>query len=135
MTQAAREERLRVLLVEDDEETASALSTLLTFFGHDVWVAHSATEGAALAEQLKPDCAVIDVGLPDTSGYDLARRIHNSSWGKRVRMIAVTGWPLRAGRMPPGSECFVARLEKPLSVSKLCDALVAEPVCEDDLHR
>jgi two-component system CheB/CheR fusion protein len=82
----------RVLIADDNQDGAESLSMLLQLSGHEVHLAHSGADALTVAEQLRPDVAVLDIGMPDMSGYDVAQRIRKEPWGQQITLIALTGW-------------------------------------------
>jgi CheY-like chemotaxis protein len=69
------------------------LASVLQFWGFEVRTAHTAQAALALAAEWRPDAAVLDIGLPNASGNDLARRrLRHQPWGRDMLMVAVTGW-------------------------------------------
>jgi two-component system CheB/CheR fusion protein len=82
----------RVLIADDSRDGAETLSMLLEMSGHEVHQAHSGAEALERAKQVRPDVAVLDIGMPELSGYDVAKRIRLEPWGKQMILIALTGW-------------------------------------------
>ena len=69
------------------------LASVLQFWGFEVRTAHTAQAALALVAEWRPDAAVLDIGLPNASGNDLARRrLRHQPWGRDMLMVAVTGW-------------------------------------------
>ena len=65
---------------------------LLELAGHEVRVAHSGETALSLAQAFRPDTALLDIGMPDLSGYEVARQLRREPWGIGIRLIALTGW-------------------------------------------
>jgi PAS domain S-box-containing protein len=84
--------RRRILVVDDNEDAANSLATLLRFKGHDVRTAYDGISAVDVAALYQPDVILLDVGLPRLNGFDAARRIRESEHGKDVILIALTGW-------------------------------------------
>jgi CheY-like chemotaxis protein len=84
-------ETLRVLVVEDDRDTAETLRTLLDLCGYCVVVAHTSQQGIEAATRLEPHIVLCDIGLPDAEGYVVGSVLRQTSYGAGARMIAVTG--------------------------------------------
>jgi CheY-like chemotaxis protein len=84
--------RTKVLVADDNRDAADTLGLLLEFAGHDVIVAHSGTEALELGRLRRPDVFILDIGMPDISGYDVARAIRTQAWGKSAYLLAITGW-------------------------------------------
>lgn len=116
---------LRVLLAEDHEDTAYAVSRLLCRYGADVTHAPTLAAALRLAGALTFDVLISDVGLPDGSGHDLLRQIH-AQHGLRqagLRSIAVSGYGMEDDLRKSKEAGFDAHLVKPLAFPQLLDAL------------
>ncbi|MEZ5287252.1 MAG: ATP-binding protein [Vicinamibacterales bacterium] len=103
----------RVLVVDDNADAASLLATLLELHGHRVWVEHRAETALLTATRVTPDVALLDIGLPDISGYDLARRLRQEASTCHMRLVAVTGFGQAADRTRARDAGFDAHLTKP----------------------
>nr|WKF61599.1 Sensor histidine kinase TmoS [Paraburkholderia busanensis] len=82
----------RVLVVDDNRDAADSLSMLLTLQGHTTEVAYSGDEALLRAQTFRPDVALLDIGLPGMSGYELAQRFRATPGLDAVRLVAVTGY-------------------------------------------
>ncbi len=82
----------RVLIADDNRDAAEMLEMFLTSLGHEVHLAHSGTEAIEAAQRWVPQVAVLDIGMPDLDGYEVAKRIRLEPWGHRINLIALTGW-------------------------------------------
>lgn len=82
----------RVLIADDNQDAAVSLSMLMEMQGHTVFVAFGGEQALALAEKERPDVLVLDIGMPELDGYAVARRIRQCSWGRRIKLIAATGY-------------------------------------------
>jgi len=82
----------RVLIADDNRDAAETLGMFLNLSGHEVHLAHSGAEALEATKQLRPDVAVLDIGMPDLSGYEVANRIRREPWGTQITLIALTGW-------------------------------------------
>ena len=118
--------RTRVLVADDSVDTAESLGRVLSMRGHEVHIAHDGSQAFAMAGALRPDIAVLDIGLPGMNGYDLARAIRNEPWGRTITLIAVTGWGQLNDRRRSGKAGFDHHLVKPVEPSALID-LLAKP--------
>jgi PAS domain S-box-containing protein len=83
---------LRVLVVDDNRDSAESLSLLLQMVGNDVSSAYDGEEALQMASTLKPDVVLLDIGLPKLNGYDVARQIRLEPWGSSAMLVAITGW-------------------------------------------
>jgi PAS domain S-box-containing protein len=83
---------LKVLVVDDNRDAADACASLLELSGHHVQTAYTGRHALELAGTFRPHAVLLDIGLPDFNGYELATKIRASPWGRGVMLIAVTGW-------------------------------------------
>jgi PAS domain S-box-containing protein len=84
--------RGRIMVVDDNRDAASSLAMVLRSSGHTVMTAYSGEEALELLEREKPDAIVLDIGMPQMNGYEVARRIRQSGAGQSVLLVALTGW-------------------------------------------
>jgi CheY-like chemotaxis protein len=116
-----------VLIVEDDDDSREMLGELVTAFGHRAVLADSAAEALARARDQKPDLALIDIGLPEVDGCQLARLLRQvmlETPELRTRLVALTGYSDGAMRETAGSAGFDAYVVKPIMPEAL-EALLA----------
>lgn len=116
-------EVLRVLVVDDNADAADSLAGLLRLRGHEIRVAYSGAKAIALAQVFQPDLAFLDIGMPDMSGYDVARRLRQVPGLERMMMTALTGWGTDVDRARSADVGFDEHLIKPLTSASL-DALL-----------
>jgi PAS domain S-box-containing protein len=107
--------RLRVIVVDDNRDAADLCAVLLGLSGHDVQSAYSGSRALALAETFHPHVLLLDIGLPDVNGYELARTIRAAPWGRGVVLIAVTGWGQTDDRRRAFDAGFDHHLTKPIA--------------------
>lgn len=110
--------QLKVLLVEDDVDSRESLKAYLELEGFNVRSAATGLQALAEIDRDKPDVAIIDIGLPELSGYEVARRIRQSDDG-RIRLIAVTGYGQPADRKSAMDAGFDEHFTKPLRPADL----------------
>ena len=124
----SREPRIsrRVLVVDDNADNAELLRILLEDEGHEAYMAHDGVEGLAAAERLRPDVVLMDLGLPRIDGFDACRRIREQPWGKRMLLIAITGWGQDVDRRRSREAGFDHHLVKPVEAGAI-SALLNEP--------
>jgi CheY-like chemotaxis protein len=115
----------RVLIVEDDPDTADAIRTVLTHWGHEVWTARDGGTGIDLAARFRPDVALLDLSLPDVDGFEVARQIRQLPGGGATVLIATTGYDAPAVRLAAGEVGFDHFLTKPFGLRKLKAILTA----------
>lgn len=82
----------RIVVVDDNVDLVESLLSVLQILGHEAWGATGGVDGVRLAEEKQPDVALIDVGMPEMSGFDVAGQIRRRSWGHSMVLIALTGW-------------------------------------------
>ncbi|HYS13310.1 MAG TPA: PAS domain S-box protein [Burkholderiaceae bacterium] len=121
----------RVLVVDDNADAAQTLATMLILSGLDTRLAFGGKEGMRIAEEWRPDAAVIDIGMPQFNGYELCRRIREQPWGDRMLLIACTGWGQNEDRQRARVAGFDVHLVKPIQpdeVLRIVSAgIVGEP--------
>jgi CheY-like chemotaxis protein len=83
---------VRILIADDNRDAADTMGMLLELGGHEVIVAHSGNQALELGRQRRPDVVILDIGMPDMNGYEVARTARNEDWGKSAYIIALTGW-------------------------------------------
>jgi CheY-like chemotaxis protein len=117
----------RVLVIEDNADVRESLGMLLTMWGHAVDYAESGPDGVARARDLRPDIALIDIGLPGLNGYEVARHIreHKDGWGRQMKLIALTGYGRDADRDEAIASGFDTHLVKPIDPDILAKLLQA----------
>jgi signal transduction histidine kinase len=114
----------RILVIDDNEDARQALCTLLELEGHRTYQAPDGGRGVDLARGARPDVALIDIGLPDIDGYEVARRIKAGS-ETGITLIALTGYGQTEDKNRALAAGFDAHLVKPISIDRLSEVLTA----------
>jgi CheY-like chemotaxis protein/anti-sigma regulatory factor (Ser/Thr protein kinase) len=109
----------RILVIDDNVDAAESLSMFLQLSGHTTKVAYSPSVGLKLAQEFKPDMVFLDIGLPEMTGYEVARRIRSSPIGKSTCLIAVTGWGAEKDRDAAKEAGFNAHITKPVDLDEI----------------
>lgn len=109
----------RVLLVDDNLDCTEPLSLLLQAKGHDTRVATEGEQAITLADQFRPNCVVLDLGLPRMDGYEVARRLRARPYGNNLVLVALTGWAGRDVRSKAAEAGFDYHLVKPVDWEEL----------------
>ena len=109
---------MRVLVVDDNRDAADSLARMLRMAGHDVDVCYDGETAIELARAHDPDVALVDIGLPTISGYDIARAFA-ANGGRVPLMIAVTGWGADEDKAKAFAAGFSRHLTKPVDVGAL----------------
>ena len=121
---AARAGR-RILVVDDDHDSAESLAMLFQLMGHDVRAAHNGLAAVDLAEAFRPDLIVLDIGMPGLDGYEVCRRIRQHSWGRAAVIAALTGWSRDEDRDRSEQAGFDHFLVKPVDPKALENLIAA----------
>jgi PAS domain S-box-containing protein len=104
----------RVLVVDDNHDSAESLEILLQLSGHHVRIAHDGLEAVTAAASFLPDVVVLDIGLPKLNGYEAARRIRALPSGTHLKLVALTGWGQDSDRQRSAASGFDFHLVKPV---------------------
>jgi len=113
----------RVLVCDDNVDAADTLAQLLQMYGFAVRVTYDGTSAKLAAEEFAPDAAVLDLGLADVPGEDVARWIRTQPWGRDLLLIAVTGWGQDEDRRRTTAAGFDHHLVKPVDPDELLQLL------------
>ncbi|RDK05536.1 hybrid sensor histidine kinase/response regulator [Cupriavidus lacunae] len=126
----------RVLVVDDNADSADSMAELLAMLGHEARAAHGGHQALAVAAEFRPDCVLLDLHMPDMSGYEVLQALREASGGRAVQFLALTGRGTAEDRRRSKLAGFHAHLTKPLAIDALSRAL-AEPVapCPRPLHK
>jgi PAS domain S-box-containing protein len=123
----------RVLVVDDNRDSAESMAALLRLLGHEVQTANDGIEAINLAEQFHPDVILMDVGMPKLNGYDATQQIRKQPWGQKIVILALTGWGQDADRERSRYAQCDGHLVKPVNLSDLSKLL--STVTRDGDHR
>jgi CheY-like chemotaxis protein len=114
---------MRVLVVDDESDVTLVVGEALRDRGHEVECASSGHEAIEMAAEFRPDAVLVDIGLPDMDGVTLAELLRGSVPGKRLRVVAFSGYGDPNLRGAVQRELFDAYLMKPSSLRAIEDAL------------
>jgi CheY-like chemotaxis protein len=117
----------RVLLVEDSDDSRAMLREVLTVAGHNVQDAADGATALRIVTADALDVALIDIGLPEMSGYDLARHIRVTPQGKTMYLVAITGYGQFEDRLRAMDAGFDAHLTKPVLPERLVEVIAGMP--------
>jgi CheY-like chemotaxis protein len=115
----------RILVADDNYDSATSLSILLNDAGYEVRTAGDGVQALETAVQFRPDIALLDIGMPKLNGYEVARQIRTQPWGRHVLMIALTGWGGADHRRQTAQAGFDHHLTKPVDPAALTRLLVS----------
>jgi CheY-like chemotaxis protein len=113
----------RILVVDDNRDSAMSLAMVLKLMGSDIEMAHDGLAAVEVAEQFRPDMILLDIGLPKLNGYDACRRIREQRWSRDVIIIALTGWGQDEDRRRSREAGFDHHLVKPVEMAGLQELL------------
>jgi PAS domain S-box-containing protein len=112
-------DRRRVLVADDNKDAADSLAMLLKLEGHDVRVAHNGRAALSLAQTFRPHVALLDIGMPELSGYEVAVQMRREAWGAGIKLIAISGWGQDVDRQRASLAGFDQHLTKPIDPAAL----------------
>ncbi len=115
----------RVLVVDDNVDSADSIAMLLQVSGHEVRVVYSGQDALDMAGKYQPDIVLLDIGLPVMDGYEVARRLRKHPELKALKLIAVTGYGQESDRLQSQEAGFDYHLVKPVDAQKLQEVMVA----------
>jgi CheY-like chemotaxis protein len=111
--------RFKILVVDDNHDSALSLAMMLSIMGHDTRTAHDGESAVSTAETFLPDVILLDIGLPKLNGYEVAQRIRETAWGTAMYLIAVTGWGQDEDRQRSSEVGLNLHMVKPVEPSAL----------------
>jgi PAS domain S-box-containing protein len=117
--------KLRILVADDSEDSAQSLAMVLRVVGHDTRIARDGQEALAVADDFRPDVAVLDIDMPALDGYETARALRQRPWGRKLVLYALTGWGQQADRLRAREAGFDSHFVKPIGPDVLARAIEA----------
>ncbi|HUG93426.1 MAG TPA: ATP-binding protein, partial [Planctomycetaceae bacterium] len=109
----------RILVVDDNRDSAESLALLLNLSGHETQTAYDGLETIEAASTFRPDVVLLDIGMPRLNGYEAARRIREQPWGQDMLLVALTGWGQEEDRKKSREAGFDGHLVKPVDYDAL----------------
>lgn len=116
----------RILVVDDNRDAAESLCLLLQTLGHEVQTAFDGQAAVGSARAFRPDVILMDIGLPGLNGYEAARAIRAEPWGRRVTLVALTGWGQPEDRRRSQDAGFDHHLVKPVAIGDVLPLLAGK---------
>ena len=117
---------MRIVVADDDRDAVITLATILQDEGHEVREVYRGSEVLRMVRQFDPDVALVDIGMPGMTGYDVAREIRQL-FGRRPTLIAVTGWKKTSDKILAQIAGFDHHLAKPFEAEALLALLAQVP--------
>ncbi len=116
----------RILVVDDNRDSALSMARLLKIVGHEVRTVHDGLEAVQAAEDYRPEVVLLDIGLPQLNGYEVCEAIRRQPWGQDMTIIAISGWGQDSDRQKSKEAGFDGHLIKPVAFTDL-KRLLAQP--------
>ncbi|MEO8307596.1 MAG: ATP-binding protein [Pseudomonadota bacterium] len=110
---SADDPRGRILVVDDNRDAANSLAMVLSSCAHTTFTAYSGEQALQVGDVERPEVVVLDIGMPDMTGYEAAQRIRQTDWGKNALLLAVTGWGQKEDIQRAASAGFNFHMTKP----------------------
>ncbi len=117
--------RRRILVVDDNRDSAISLARVLKLLGNEVHTAHDGVAATEAAHEFQPEIILMDVGMPRLNGYEATRRIRGQPWGRSIIIIALTGWGQDGDRLLSREAGCDGHLVKPVNLADLEKLLTA----------
>ena len=115
--------RMRILVVDDNVDSAESLAVLLRLVGHEARTVFDGRQVLVAAEAYRPELVLLDIGLPGIDGYELARRLRLEPWAGQTKLVALTGYATEEDRRKAEAAGFDHHLVKPVEFETLCRLL------------
>jgi signal transduction histidine kinase len=110
---------LHILIADDNEDARETLSAVLALNGHTTHVAADGQEALTMAQKLRPAVAILDIGMPGLTGYEVAQGIRAAPWGRDMQLIALTGWGQAQDQARARAAGFNHHVTKPVDLARL----------------
>ena len=108
-----------ILVVDDNVDAAESMTMALELCGHETMAVHDGVAALQAAASFMPQVVLLDIGLPGRNGYEVAREIRRTPWGRDVLLIAATGWGQESDKQLAEDAGFDEHLTKPVDFGKL----------------
>jgi PAS domain S-box-containing protein len=131
---AAASVKRRVLVVDDNTDSAGSMAVMLQLAGHDVHSVHDGMDALAAADRFRPDVVLMDVGMPRLDGYSATRQLRQKAWARDLLIVTVTGWGQDRDKRLSRDAGSDAHFVKPVKLSDL-EALFAKRTVDGRVRR
>jgi CheY-like chemotaxis protein len=111
--------RVKVLIADDNRDAADSLAMLLQMSGYEVFARHGGADALTLAAAVLPHAMILDIGMPEMTGYEVAREVRTAPWGSEVLLVAVTGWGQKDDKVRAAEAGFDHHLTKPVDPDQI----------------
>jgi CheY-like chemotaxis protein len=110
-----------LLIADDNDDAAESLAVLLRMEGHEVVVVGNGRDALNAVSALRPSVVLLDIGMPDISGYEVARQLRQTQGGQALTLIAVTGWGQERDKLRAREAGFDHHFTKPIDPNTLLE--------------
>ncbi|MBX5461666.1 MAG: PAS domain S-box protein [Steroidobacteraceae bacterium] len=117
----------QILIADDNRDAADSLRILLESDGHHVHAVYNGQAALAAAEKLRPDIALLDIGMPELTGHEVAQRIRSHPWGANITLVALTGWGQTHDKQRSATAGFDHHVTKPMDPDRLRELIASLP--------
>jgi len=114
-----RDKRGLILIADDNVDAGWGIARLLEIAGFTTLHVRGGIEAVKEARRRRPDAAIVDIGMPDLNGHEVARQIRQNEWGRQMVLIAATGWGQESDKREALESGFDAHMTKPVDLRKL----------------
>jgi len=128
-------ESLRILVVDDNRDSATTMATLLNLLGHNTCSAYDGLEAVEASAKFHPEIILLDIGLPKMNGYEACRAIRKQSTGENIVIVALTGWGQEEDRRKSHDAGFDRHLVKPVDYESLVKLLTEVQLSRLEIER
>src|SRR4029453_4385232 len=115
----------RIVVADDNEDSAQSFAMLLSFSGHEVRIAHDGEQALDAMRDFRPNIPFLNIRMPRLRGYEVAELVRAEPWGRQMKLIAVTGWGHPDDKLRARTAGFDQHLIKPIDpteVDRLLDS-------------
>lgn len=120
---ATSTEPLRILIADDNEDSAASLAMMLSLLDHEVQTAGDGQEAVEIAERFRPQVVLTDLGMPKLNGYEVAQALRQRPWAEQTLLVALTGWSQDEAKSRAADAGFHDHLVKPIDFATLAKIL------------
>jgi CheY-like chemotaxis protein len=113
----------KILVVDDNRDAADSLAAILRVEGHEARAAYSGAEAVQAAEEMKPDVVLLDIQMPEMSGYDVARALRDYRRGVRAVIVAVTAYGQESDKLAARQAGFHHHITKPVDPARVLEII------------
>ncbi len=118
--------RHRILIVDDNRDSATLLGLVLKVLGNETALAFDGQEAVNMASTFRPDIVLMDIGMPRKNGYEAAQEIRQSEWGKKIVLVALTGWGQEDDKKrthEAGFDYHLTKPPEPAEIQRILDSI------------